>query len=514
MRPPSGGTPVHHKGVLILKLSMWMIANQLAELDVKQHIREDAPAILNSARLAYATNCVHIYQEGDHVVCDGEGDQIIFDDMEITRVFELIQSIFDAHEDWISSVKKAADQQDYPTAIDTAHKMFKNPMVLFDANNKVLAMTRAYGEHELDSEWEYLHRYGYSSINAINMIKFSSNSSEFYSPDKVSYLPPQNNFVTLGGISTCIYFNNVMCGRINLIAKERRLNQGDVQLLESLVDILQHSMGLSLLKNISQNVNSVFLNLMLDRPYDRIKLDMQLRYQGWKPDDTFYVSIIRFLDAGDEQNINHQVNSMVRLLVQNLTDVNVNVWENDVILLSTRNLAKSSDAATILRTLAVHNPVQLGFSLPNISGIEQLSKFYRQAEYTLNQPSCASRQRYFKYFRNYAPEFLLTSQADPIDKMMACMPEVLQLWYEKFQGSESFQTLHSFLSHERSISQTSAELFLHRNTTVYRIKKIQENLHIHLDDDRIRYYCCLSMSFLNACDLQGIQLPIREKKTE
>ena len=54
-----------------MKLSMWMIANQISELDIKLEIREEAPAVLNSARLAYATNCVHIYREKDYVVCDG-----------------------------------------------------------------------------------------------------------------------------------------------------------------------------------------------------------------------------------------------------------------------------------------------------------------------------------------------------------------------------------------------------------------------------------------------------------
>ena len=51
-----------------MKLSMWMIANQISELDIKLEIREEAQAVLNSARLAYATNCVHIYREQDYVV--------------------------------------------------------------------------------------------------------------------------------------------------------------------------------------------------------------------------------------------------------------------------------------------------------------------------------------------------------------------------------------------------------------------------------------------------------------
>ena len=34
------------------------------------HIPENAPAALQSARRAYATECVYIYQKGRNVICD------------------------------------------------------------------------------------------------------------------------------------------------------------------------------------------------------------------------------------------------------------------------------------------------------------------------------------------------------------------------------------------------------------------------------------------------------------
>lgn len=108
-----------------MKLSMWMIANQLLDLDPVLEIAEDAPAILNSARLAYATNCVYIYQEGNQVVCNGEGDRIIIRDMELNRVFELIQAIFDSYEDWMAEMEQQIRQKDYQGMTETAHKLLK-----------------------------------------------------------------------------------------------------------------------------------------------------------------------------------------------------------------------------------------------------------------------------------------------------------------------------------------------------------------------------------------------------
>lgn len=483
-----------------MKLSMWMIANQISELDIKLEIREEAPAVLNSARLAYATNCVHIYREQDYVVCDGEGDRIFIYDMEITRVFELIQSIFDAHEDWISKIKEAVDRQDYQAAMDQAYKMFKNPMVLFDANNKVLGRTSVYGEHALDSEWAYLSRYGYSSVNAVNMIKFHSGNSEFYSYDKVNYTLPQNQMIDLSGTTLCLYFNNMICGRINLIAKERRLNQGDMQLLERLIEVLQPAMGQSLQKDPVSSTSNVFLNVMLEKLYDPVKLEMQLKYMGWKANDTYYITLIHFTEQDAKENQGRQMNSLMRMLIQNLTDASIYVWQDDLVLLSTRNLSKEYDACMLLRNLVVHNPVCVGFSLPDQEGISEISRFYRQAKYALERGMKAEKPKAFQYFETYAMEYLLTARVQARDKIMAVMPAVYRLWKEKQNGDEMFYTLLCFLDHERSITQTSAELFMHRNTTVYRMKKIQESMGVDLDDAKVRNYCHISMHFLDALE--------------
>ena len=487
-----------------MKLSMWMIANQISELDLKLEIQENAPVILNSTRLAYATNCVHIYKEQDYVVCDGEGDRILIYDMEVNRVFELIQSIFDAHEDWISKIKEAIGQQDYQTAMDEAYKMFKNPMVLFDANNKVLGRTSVYGEHSLDDEWAYQSRYGYASINAIKTVKFNSTSGDFFDKNKISYTPSKNQVITLGGITRCLYFNNMVCGRINLLAKERQLNQGDVQLLEQLIEILQPAMGEALLKDSIIDTGNVFLSVMLEKLYDPMKLQMQLQYMGWHPEDTYYVTAIRFVEQTGAENHERQLNSLMRMLLQNLKDVSVYVWQDELILLSVRDLSKEYDACSLLRNMVVHNPVCVGFSLPDQEGIGEISRFYRQVEYALTRGSKEEKPKAFRHFETYAIEFLLTSQALAQDKIMAVMPAVYRLWKEKQSGDEMFHTLLCFLDHERSIAQTSAALFMHRNTTVYRIKKIQERMGIDLEDPVIRNYCQISLQFLDALEKTGL----------
>lgn len=246
--------------------------------------------------------------------------------------------------------------------------------------------------------------------------------------------------------------------------------------------------------------SNVFLNVMLEKLYDPVKLEMQLKYMDWKPDDTYYITLIRFTEQDAKENQGRQMNSLMRMLIQNLTDASIYVWQDDLVLLSTRDLSKEYDACMLLRNLVVHNPVCVGFSLPDQEGIREISRFYHQAKYALERGMKAKKPKAFQYFEIYAMEYLLTARVPARDKVMAVMPAVYRLWKEKQNGDEMFHTLLCFLDHERSITQTSAELFMHRNTTVYRMKKIQESMGVDLDDAKVRNYCHISMHFLDALE--------------
>lgn len=64
-----------------------------------------------------------------------------------------------------------------------------------------------------------------------------------------------------------------------------------------------------------------------------------------------------------------------------------------------------------------------------------------------------------------------------------------------------FDTLKGYLDNERSVTKTAAELFIHRNTIIYRIKKIQEFLRADLNEPYIRHYIRLSIRVL---ELQSV----------
>ena len=89
-------------------------------------------------------------------------------------------------------------------------------------------------------------------------------------------------------------------------------------------------MGQSLQKDPVSGTSNVFLNVMLEKLYDPVKLEMQLKYMDWKPDDTYYITLIRFTEQDAKENQGRQMNSLMRMLIQNLTDASIYVWQEPV----------------------------------------------------------------------------------------------------------------------------------------------------------------------------------------
>ena len=476
-----------------MKLSMWMIANRLSSLDLELEIDENAPASLNSARRAYATNCVHVYQSGDCVVCNGEGNIIRIRNMDETQAFEIVQGVFDYYEDWLDRVVDAIRAKDYQRLVDQTWQTFHNPIVLLDANNKVLGISRRYDPSEMDPEWDYLCKYGYSSLNSVQKMRYDYGNIDFTHPGLQVYQFSSSQRMQYGGVSYCLYCNEIICGRINLLAKERPLNAGDYQLLQVIAGVLEPMLGQSYYERFLHSSN-VFYNVLFSKPYDEASLDMQLRYQQWDKNDTYQLALL-CLQEDSGQDTHAAMNIMLHTLSQQLPSCVTLRKKPYILLLSNREFSEDPGFLQFQQAIAANNPVQIGFSLP-CRGIAGTNYLFGQARAAIRYGNLfAPSQRIYRFF-DYAIEYILTSSSFA-DCLHACCPSVREIWeMRRDNNQEMFDTLKCYLDNERSVTKTSAVLFTHRNTILYRIKKIQELLNEDLDNPYIRDYIRLSIRIL------------------
>ena len=85
---------------------------------------------------------------------------------------------------------------------------------------------------------------------------------------------------------------------------------------------------------------------------------------------------------------------------------------------------------------------------------------------------------------------------EPEELVCACQPDVLRLWEEEGEADGQIRILKSYLANERSLVKTAAALFVHRNTLVYRVKKLLDALEYDMEEDYTRDYMKLSIRIL------------------
>lgn len=475
-----------------MKLSMWMIANRLSSvLDIKPEIKNGEP-VLNSARLAYATNCVHVYQDGENVIYEGEGDRLHIIGSSVKEAFEILQGVFDFYQDWESQIQQDIKLNQFEELVEHCWIIFQNPMILQDANNQVLALTTGHDIGEMDPEWEYLTKYRYSSLSSINYMR--NNQFFFDRPGHQFYKFKKNDTMNYGGISYTLQFGGITCGRLGILEKNRELNAGDSQLLEKIAEYVQPVLGIY--SDASPSGYNVFYNLMMGKEYNERELLIQLTYRDWTMEDTYQLALLRPMD---DHNLNISLTLLSRTLSQQMHDAVIFTQNNYVIIFSNKVLSQNSFFVNFIDSVCQRSNVKAGYSMTT-KGPKHADALFRQAENALKYGQIYAPEDYHYHFYNYSIYYILETP-NLADKIHASHPVIRKLWkLKKEQNDELYDTLKAYLDNEQSLSKTAAAVFTHRNTVLYRVKKCLEYLNDNLESPAIRYYIRLSMHYLEAAD--------------
>ena len=478
-----------------MRLNMWMIANRLSGLEPELQIRgHDAP-LLMSARNAYATNCVHVYQDGPDCVCNGEGDVIRLRNMDEKQAFEIIQGIFDFYRSWQSQVCDALSEGRYGDFIALCGNVFGNPVILQDANNKVLAISAEYAADALDEEWAYLNEFHYSSIKSINYLRSFSDQAPLRRRGEPRLLRFPKNADRLDCLSIDIFRHGIFYGRFTVLEKDRTLNPGDSQTIKYLGELLSTYLTDRGGREEAFDGRSIFLDLVTGYRVEERRLEQQMRYLGWE--HSHFYRLILF--SGFDERISDDFLYMIsQLLSTRLPHAAVFTNDTSVIAIVNEDLSRADEAAEMIDTIAKNNDLRAGASFA-ARGLDCLPILHHQALSAVRYGISLDPQVYLYFFRNYTIDYLLEISAaqDTEKALYACHPDVVEMWLkDQERWGNQIETLWVYLNNDRSLINTANELYVHRSTLVYRIKKITEALHGDITDAYTRDYIKLSIRFL------------------
>ena len=481
-----------------MRLSMWMIANRLHMLEPEVHIISDAPMELRGARNVVAPNCVHVYeQNGDIYVRYGD-DYILLHGIGFNYVFNVVQGIFEFYNDWNDSIQQAAFDMDFQKILDESWFFFGNPMILMDSSNRCLGMSSQYAEDENDPEWKYICKNRYSSLEFIRRMRRSYPVVDMYIKNKAQILHRDNVEVYYDTLTTAIYYQDFYCGRLNILAKDRDFNEGDIQVIEYLLQIITPSLYM-LQSQETLNMNrGVFYELLRwgegDRKITAAMLETQMRYLDWGMDDPFQLCILKlpreYQDAGSKALISGQIRrNTLNVYIQQMKDA-------ILVIYNLRYMDKTVLLEIVHEILRKNTAYQMGFS-NYCRGLWWLKQYYEQAEAAISYGWLMNPGKKAYSFYEYALYYMIEC-SNPKELCCVLHPDVILLAeLDKKRGTKWLELLKMYFDNDCSLVNTAKAMYVHRNTLVYRLGKLKEIMHYDWDNTYSREYMKQSVFVLN-----------------
>lgn len=248
-----------------------------------------------------------------------------------------------------------------------------------------------------------------------------------------------------------------------------------------------------------QKASEMLFHLLNTRKPDPEVLEKRLALLQIHLKDKFRIAVVRSRD-GILKSL--QASSVCRQIQTVFPDCIYTLYENALVFLMEFDADQplKRDVRSLLRKKALYNNLLMGVS-NEFSKFTEIQLFYRQAKQAIDlglRSSIPSVQEdaFFPY-EDFAFLDLLDTASHGAELKRFCHPYLMQLMrYDQENRTRLLETLYIFLSYGRSVRETAAALFIHKNTVAYRLEKAKELLEDSLSDDETLFQLSLSFRIL------------------
>ncbi|MCI8659607.1 MAG: hypothetical protein HFG54_05100 [Lachnospiraceae bacterium] len=215
-----------------------------------------------------------------------------------------------------------------------------------------------------------------------------------------------------------------------------------------------------------------------------------------------YLCYVLRLDEYSKTKARYLVNYLTRIMpTEHTFEYNHEVvFIKDVHTYNCVELGRVSSFEHLLKTSKAYCGISSTFEQ-----LIQIPVAYRQSEAAIRLGRLMEKETGCIYFyKNYYYYHMLEIVHHEMDlRMMYNKRLEIVLEDDKKHNSNNFHILEVFLEKNLSVSDTAAELFLHRNSIVYRIKKLEQILHIDFGSSEMvqrLYFSLMCHRYLTALE--------------
>ena len=291
-----------------------------------------------------------------------------------------------------------------------------------------------------------------------------------------------------------------MYGRLNVMEKNRPLNPGDKQLIKIISQWLRPALGASNQSETTYKNNHIFFGLLKGEEINQQEMYVQLRYEGWEEADEYQIFYIQDMNEYTSGPKPVWKNTKIELSTLFPHSRILNTDSNYILICNNSRSQPASNA--LLSVLASRKELRTGFGYP-FMGIRNIIHSYRQALAAVSYGLLYHPEKRIYNFYTYALYSLLESK-ELRQSVRDCQPDIMGLFERELEVKDGlYQSFSVYMKHDGSLTHAAAELYVHKNTLAYRIRKIAEGFFYPYDDIYTKNYMRLSVLVLGNSSLSA-----------
>lgn len=377
--------------------------------------------------------------------------------------------------------------------VDVAFEVFGNPVFVNDTAYKILAMSNSISFEDSTLEEEkslgYIHEQNLYDMRKDNVFKHLNLSTyPLYSKRKDN---------APGWLFKVIQIQNVEVGMVALVETNRSFKKYDFELLERFSKLISIELEKSdFYKTNKGLMYSYFLADLIDDKLNNHKLvEQRLSYLHWKLYSNFQVMFI----TSDDGNIQVQKIQLIAQTIRHIIpDCRWTLYRNNLVVLLNRpssNILKDKEQKQ-LQEFIDSNKLSTGMS--NVySNIMETAKHYSQSLRAADLGIYMNHKPGIYNYSDYSIAYIGKILSKRHDLHEFCPPaiDIIQE-YDTSYNTNLLETLEKYLYYPENPVAASESLHIHRNTLLYRIKKIKDLTGIDLQNGDVRLNIQLYFKFL------------------
>jgi hypothetical protein len=405
-------------------------------------------------------------------------DKIMISDVSIEQITNHILSIFEKYNAWEKKIQslviKHASLQEL---LEASNDIFENPCFIADMRGNIIAITHQYEIGTVNDSWDYCLENMRPPIDVLSLPLL--NNSEQLVPDWSDSAQIYHAKDTL--IGRYILVDQEPIGAFCIQEHHTPLTVSCCSFVDILCDMISKLITIKKNEELLTNTDLLIEAIENDSSYGLTQI---FSHVFGSYDDFYYLALAKHVarkDTAQQTALQKEIDKIP------VCQICFNYKEFTVLI------CKYSDI-TLLKKEILANPFfkfyQIGFSMP-FRSIEQLSLRCRQATFALNKGE--NVQPPINFCNDYA--FLyLTEQLFQQSKALELLHPALNILkeYDSNKNTKLYETLYQYLTHERNLVCTAKNLFIHRNSLLYRIQRINELTNSNLDSAIERLHILLS----------------------